>query len=221
MKRRRGYFKHYNDATSGSTIQGLLAKKRPYAVILHWFFLERCNQQNSGEITVSISELSWRMFRRKDALLRDIFLISEDNQNFSFALDEDKLKISVLNYAEYQENRGQKSYKKVAKTVHIKDKRLKIKDKRLKIKENEFKNDLEKIYLSYPLKRGKSKGMKKALSVINSPDKLLNLEKAINNYAAECHKRNTESQYIKHFSTFMNEWEDWINLEQEREDQWL
>jgi len=65
--------------------------------------------------------------------------------------------------------------------------------------------DLEEIYQSYPLKKGKSGGMKLAQKL--KPEQLPLLKKSIQAYRLKI----TDPKFIKHFSTFMGEWEDWLD----------
>lgn len=73
-----------------------------------------------------------------------------------------------------------------------------------------FKTEIEELYKMYPNKKGKSKGLIKLCKDINTKDDLSLLTAAIQNYAAECKTNKTEVQYIKHFSTFANCWQDYI-----------
>lgn len=68
--------------------------------------------------------------------------------------------------------------------------------------------DLEKLYQTYPKKRGKTPGLKRLTKEIKNEDDYLKLEKAILNYS-RCVK-DTQLQYILHFSTFTSQWRDWI-----------
>lgn len=68
--------------------------------------------------------------------------------------------------------------------------------------------DIEQVYLDlYPLKKGKSKGIKTALKEIKSKQDLKDLKTSINNYNDSIN----DPKFIKHFSTFMNEWRDWLD----------
>ena len=69
--------------------------------------------------------------------------------------------------------------------------------------------DFESLYKKYPLKKGKSRGLKVCEKEIKTQEEFISLQKAIDKYASDLVLRNTETQYIKHFSTFMNEWRDW------------
>lgn len=71
--------------------------------------------------------------------------------------------------------------------------------------------DFEKIYSDYPRKQGKAKGIKKARAEIKTQDDLAMLAQAIQRYRDHCRNNKIEAQYIKHFSTFMGEWRDWLD----------
>jgi hypothetical protein len=86
----------------------------------------------------------------------------------------------------------------------------------------DIEKQIEKLYLDfYPLKKGKAKGIKKALSAIKNKETNLNeLETCIKNYAEEVKDR--DKKYIKHFSTFMNgDYLDYLNVEKEEEIEYL
>jgi len=74
------------------------------------------------------------------------------------------------------------------------------------------KEEFERIYSLYPRKMGKKRGKERFKRQIKTPDDYKNFEKAVHNYII-CTK-NTEKQYMKHFSTFMLDWEDFIEVEE-------
>lgn len=134
MKKRRGYFKHYNDASLGQSIQDLLYQKQYEACCLWWIILERCNQTDSD--AMQYDEKLERFFART------LHVTIKKIQSFIKILENAELilikngQILAPNYLEYQENRGQKKNKSDAKVDNIKDKRLKMKDKILKMKDD-------------------------------------------------------------------------------------
>lgn len=71
--------------------------------------------------------------------------------------------------------------------------------------------DLDRIYKMYPRKQGKSLGYKKMSKDLKSVNDLADLERAITNYLAMT--IDTEIKYVKHFSTFMNCWRDYLDVE--------
>lgn len=71
--------------------------------------------------------------------------------------------------------------------------------------------DFEIVYSFYPRKEGKSAGFKKIRSQLKTHQDLDDLRKAIDNYSTFLKRNGTEARFIKHFSTFMNEWRDWLD----------
>lgn len=71
--------------------------------------------------------------------------------------------------------------------------------------------DLDALYQEYPRKQGKSTGMKKLTKIIDSQEKYDNFKTAIFNYRELLLKENTEPNFVKHFSTFVNCWEDYLH----------
>ena len=70
--------------------------------------------------------------------------------------------------------------------------------------------DFNSLYEKYPRKIGKSRGMQLCKQRIKSQADFDLLSKAVDNYARYCVEKKTEQQYIKHFSSFMSSWRDWI-----------
>ena len=76
---------------------------------------------------------------------------------------------------------------------------------------------LEEIYAMFPRKRGKTQGMAKLKKISRNGECSKTLElvmRAVQNYRDECVGR--DHQFILHFSTFMNRWEDY--LEEDRQE---
>ena len=79
------------------------------------------------------------------------------------------------------------------------------------ISSNKF--DFDAVYSLYPRKAGKKLGLKRCKSQIKTQNKYNKLLTAVKNYSLICQKNCTDKQYIKQFSTFMNCWEDYIEIE--------
>lgn len=69
---------------------------------------------------------------------------------------------------------------------------------------------LEQAYLNYPRKLGKGQGMKIALRQIKTKEDLDQLTLAIENFKRFIATESREKRYIPYFSTFMNNWRDWL-----------
>lgn len=71
-----------------------------------------------------------------------------------------------------------------------------------------FEKEIELLYKNlYPLKKGKSKGVKKLAPQITSQLDLDNLAKAIGKYK----KSLSPGEFVLHFSTFATTWTDWLD----------
>lgn len=73
--------------------------------------------------------------------------------------------------------------------------------------------DFEKIYEIYPRKIGKKLGIQRLQSKVKTDEKYKLLLGAVEAYQDYCANSIKEEKYIKHFSTWVNEWEDWITGE--------
>ncbi len=70
--------------------------------------------------------------------------------------------------------------------------------------------DFEKVFEKYPRKLGKGAGIKKCKSMIKSAKQYALLNTAVENYAKHVAANVSDEKYIKHFSTFMTNWVDWV-----------
>lgn len=100
------------------------------------------------------------------------------------------------------------------------------KKKRKESKVKEINNDknipsfnFDHLYQLYPKKAGKKIGVQRCESQIKSSDKYDQLKLSIENYSQQCRNDDTDRKYIKQFSTFMNCWEDYLEIEKSRQDQ--
>lgn len=73
--------------------------------------------------------------------------------------------------------------------------------------------DFEALYRAYPRKRGKTLGLEKCKRTIKTEKDYLDLKVAIENYRRISEAEQTEPQYLKHFSTFMSCWRDYLEEE--------
>lgn len=73
--------------------------------------------------------------------------------------------------------------------------------------------DFEGLYSRYPRKEGKAKGIAACKAQIRSQEDFAALSLAISRYSEHVKKHATDPRYIKHFSTFMGSWRDWLEPE--------
>jgi len=74
-------------------------------------------------------------------------------------------------------------------------------------------SEIENLYKKYPRKEGKTKGLRIAEREVRTAQDLQDLSTAIDNYRAYTQTRVKDKAFIKHFSTFMGEWRDWLENE--------
>ena len=72
--------------------------------------------------------------------------------------------------------------------------------------------DFEAVYKNYPRKVGKEKGIKSLKASIKTTEDFDALSKAILNYAKECELNATEPRFVKHFSSFVSVWRDFVDF---------
>ncbi len=73
--------------------------------------------------------------------------------------------------------------------------------------------NLDDAYGRYPKKEGKTRGLLKLNQTIKTQDQLNLFLLAIENYKIKLNNEGTKKQFIKQFSTFVNCWEDYLELE--------
>jgi hypothetical protein len=73
--------------------------------------------------------------------------------------------------------------------------------------------DLEILYQGYPKKRGKTPGLKTLRKQIKTEVDYENLKLAIQNYRRLVTDAGTKPEFMLYFSTFANQWRDWVQLE--------
>lgn len=78
--------------------------------------------------------------------------------------------------------------------------------------------DFADFWILYPRKVGKGKAEKSYKREIRLGTKHADLLAARDRYRSHCEKNQTESRFIKHGSTFMAEWKDWLDPETGKSD---
>lgn len=207
------WFKHYGNASTNQFLQALLREKNGHSLYAKWFLLLEflCLEfkKDTIEFTASSRQLMAALYIGQHAKLsKDL----ETFQKLSAKFDESLLEVSET---------SEKVFKiKTPIVLELMGKDFKrtrqcrgsatAKKKEERIKNNIHAHfDFEAVYQKYPLKKGKSRGMKKIQREIKKPVDFERFSKAVDNYANEV--KNTEPRYIKHFSTFVSEWTDWVD----------
>lgn len=74
-------------------------------------------------------------------------------------------------------------------------------------------DDLLAVYRQYPRKDGKGTGLTKLRSTIRTPSALADLRRAMTAYVAKWRADKLDVQYTPHFSTWVNNWKQWLDPE--------
>lgn len=72
---------------------------------------------------------------------------------------------------------------------------------------------LDAAYQLFPRKEGKKRGFASIRRQLTKPGDFDDFQWAVRQYAEFVKINNIEKKFIKHFSTFANEWEDWLDPE--------
>jgi hypothetical protein len=72
-------------------------------------------------------------------------------------------------------------------------------------------SDLEELYILYPRRIGKIVGFRKLRKDLQSLHDVEDFKKAVQAYKTHCEKEGLEEKFIKHFSTFANQWREWLD----------
>lgn len=128
-KKRRGYFKHFNTATAGDSIQSALYHGDLIAPLLFWFICEKCNQEASDRIMVEMSELCRIFHMRRDKMQRANEALTRHFPSIVFTFSGEICEFFNGNYAESQETRGQKRAKRGPNNGAMTNDKIKLKEK--------------------------------------------------------------------------------------------
>ena len=72
--------------------------------------------------------------------------------------------------------------------------------------------DFLKLYKQYPRKLGKQKGLDKLKKTVRTEAQYKKLEEALKIYLRYVHENDIEERFIRHFDTWVNSWEDWLDV---------
>jgi hypothetical protein len=216
------WFKHYNTASDGHSMQQLISEKDYETIAIYWWILEQLSKfedredvESSGKITLKFSYFKMKLGQNRQRITKVLLKIAETFKiEVSINLDE-SVTVFVPKWLELQESRGGKREAKIQQSfskdgTDLRDKSKEIKNKELRDK-NKDHFDFDSAYFLYPLKKGKSSGFNKLKKDIKTEYDLELFKNSIVNYKKDLEINKTEQKYFKHFSTFCNEWRDWVD----------
>jgi len=146
-----------------------------------------------------------RWIRRRLNLISDIDTIEKDLikilETYPKLIKGDTT-ISFVNFQElhnYKFGKSQKSIRDVQEEE--------------KEEEEEHRKSFELIWKKYPKKLGKKKSFSSFKGSLKRGATAAEISSALDKYLAYIEVNKTEDQFIKHGSTFFNNWEDWRDYE--------
>ena len=215
---KKNYFRHSFYAHNDEFICEMIDKFGLQSYYYWFVLIELCGEQSSSEL-----QETYKFHKRT---LCHSLRINTRKLNIYLRYLQDMCKISVT----IIENQYEIIFPNLSKylgkyTTKIEPKSTK-KRKEKKRKENIVKSekfDINLIYDAYPKKQGKVAGIKKLQSLIDNQylyDKILQASK---NYSTWCKKTKREKQYIKQFSTWVNQecWNDVLDLDETFEEKMM
>lgn len=210
---KKNYFRHSVFARNDEFILEAI-DKFGYKAYFYWFaLLEICAEQAADEYPESFKFHQSRLYRElrcNKRSLKPVLDYFQTSMKLVYNKSENYYEIQIPNLAKYCG-----SYKKT-ETERVPNKK---KEKEIKVKETKGTDsvcvfDFDEIYKSYPRKAGKKKGIDICKRHIKTEESFSQLKRAVENYGRICAEHGTDSKYIKHFSTFMNCWEDFVDIDE-------
>lgn len=196
------WFKHFNDSLVGDSLQNVLAVPKGHQFVVLWFYvLEMMSRQDSDTIVVDLAQMSRRIRLRVESILGGFSTLAEHTSLSYSAPVGQMCEIHLSNWSDLQDT-GDKTKTK---------RKRKEEDKDIKHSKSVF--DFDSVYKTYPRKEGKAKGLALARTQIKTEADYQALARAIERYSKHVQDSGTEPKYIKHFSTFMGSWRDWLDPE--------
>jgi hypothetical protein len=217
-----GWFKHYNDSHEGDTMRLLLSQGDYGAIALMWIIMELLGQKrarhgsetDTGEIVTTLQILSRASHMQMAKVRRKLEKMSKISFLRFSEVSEGFFEIYVPKWLELQETRGKKRGNKREKTSGRTKELKNIRNKEIK-KSNSLPSvaefDFDLVYENYPRKMGKKKGIEKLRRSVKTQEEHTLLLTAVENYKNYVQAQRIEPQFMKHFDTFTNCWQDFIN----------
>ena len=207
------WFKHYRNARESNTLSTVIAKFGVEGYGRYWILLEELARKFDGEdqtFVFSLRDMKQIMGTYHTHTLLMFLQCLSDLGLMSFECKENVLTISTPILLKLKDRRFKKAHnERIKDTPKIGDRREKSKS----IAHSAHSFDIDAVYAKYPRKQGKKRGIEKLKRSIKKPEQFSKLMQAVENYASYCKREQREQKFIKQFSTWAGEWEDWIEIE--------
>jgi hypothetical protein len=219
MGRKSSYFRHSFNAHRDPKVMALMDRKNGVALYGFYFILieiygasyvDDDSKNLYQKIRIRhIANVTGVRTDRAQSWLRvcaELELIDTLSGNFDSTLCQLAIPNFLKYYGSYKKSKGVKCPNK----KKIKENKRKENKNIIKKNKNTVLFDFDAVYKNYPNKQGKQKGFEYCARHIKTEDDYNALKKSVDNYALVV--KGKSKNYIKHFSTFMNCWKDYINI---------
>lgn len=211
------WFKHYTGASRSEKLNALRDKYGLEGYARYWLLVELLAEKFDG------TDTTFRIHKRTMSQQLGYYrhTMSEQWLNngqtlglYNFHCDGDVYVIVFDKLLEIKDNHTKNLQAKNKLVAPRKDKEKKRKEVKVK-----FDFDLDEIYKNYPKKQGKKKGIEKLQSIIKTQDDYDNVMQGVIKYAKFCAENQTDTKYIKQFSSWVNSagWNDEYSLREDLE----
>lgn len=210
------YFKHKTGGRHGNRLQAVyeeLGYHQGYA--LYFMLMEICAERYDGSshnFKISVRELMIALRIRRGKLVETLQILSRNSLVTVFPLDSNST-IVELEWPELAEIADEytRKIRRVSAKCPVQLDKNRIEKNTIAHSAHSF--DIDAVYAKYPRKQGKKRGIEKLKRSIKKPEQFSKLMQAVENYASYCKREQREQKFIKQFSTWAGEWEDWIEIE--------
>lgn len=215
------WFKHYSNASSSLKLQSLISELGVEGYGQYWLLLELLCEKFDGEspeVTLFFDEISAKVRIKFTKKLETFLQKLSDFHLLSFQISGKFYKIEApilldLQSKDFKFATKQRLLNDSNATLRIKNKDIRLKNKK-EINKEKIQNDvfdLELIYSHYPKKEGKKAGMDRLKKIIKNQETYDKVLSAVKNYSDKT--KFDDIKFIKHFSSFISVWEDYLVLE--------
>lgn len=164
-----------------------------------------------GQLITGLADLAWREEDPYLHRVRSSLDYLQKTDRIAQTVSTRGRLITVINWAGYQAS-DEDGTGESANAPQTERKRSatyeEVKKRRINTNTAGYPAEFEGVYKKYPRREGKTPGFKTYSKLIKSDEDRARLEMAIANYSRQ--KRGTEKRYLLQFSTFMNQWTDWL-----------
>ncbi len=208
---KKNYFRHSMFARNDDFIVDLMEKFGLQGYFYYFALIEMCAELSSTELQEKHKfhkrtlVHSLRLNTRK---LNLFLTYLQDKSKISYTIMGNQYEIILPNLSKYM---GKYSSKYTPNTPNKrKEKEKKEKEKKKQSSSFLSKENAEKIYQEYPVKKSKAPALKKLQTLIKSQEQYDTMLQHVTRFASHVKSSGQDLQYVKHMTTWLNQecWND-------------